>query len=315
MKVIKRILKAIGIILTIFIVMNGSYIYRQMSILFSKLPDKYKDYSYTGRLDSLLLHSNLKVKIFKSLYQEQIVTLNDSTRYMRINQLDSTTVSWYKINSNGKIIDSLHFYNDEHVEDVDFYLISPKKEYYLTWLRDGDTIKKPVKILNNKIIKNNDTFKNYFSDVAYTNIEYVNDRNSEERIKKVIFYKDATFYKCYTTENAWVPYENFYHFDNTIKYNSFGNVVFYERTDWRAATWPDFSLYLNGKRPDHWYGYTYIDFTILGETFKIKDYRKAYEDYDTTKMYGIDLYENPNKKYYLLRELSHFENVYYLITK
>ncbi len=316
MKVIKRILKVIGIILTIFIVMNGSYIYHHMSILFSKLPNEYEDYSYSGRLDSLLSHSNLKVKTFKSLYKEQIVTINDSIHYIRVNQLDSTTVSWYKINSNGRIIDSLYFYNDEYIDDVDFYLINPKREYYITWLQDGDTIKKPFKILNNsKVIKNNNTLENYFSDIAYTNIEYVNDTNSNERIKKVIFYKDATFYKCYTTENARVPYENFYHFDNIIQYNSFGDVVFYERTDWGAAIFPDFGIYLNGKRPDHWYGYAYIDFTILGETFKVKDYRKVYEDYDISKMYGVYLYKNPNKKYYLLRGLSHFENVYYLITK
>lgn len=316
MKAIKLILKVLGIILIILILMNVSFISHQANISFSKLPDTYKDYSYSGRLDSLLLNSNLRVKIFKSLYQEQIVTLNDSIRYIRVNQLDSTTVSWYKINSSGKIIDSLYFYNDQYIEDVDYYLINPQKEYYLTWLQDGDTTKKSIKIINNgKVIKKNDTLKNYFSDVAYTNLEYVDDTKSGKRIKKIIYYKDATFYKCYMTEDTYVFYKDFYHFDNILQYESFGDVVFYERTEWRAPIWPDFSLYLNGKSPNYWNGYTYIDFKILGETFKIKDYRKAYEDYDITEMYGIEVHQDPNSNYYFIRELSHFENVYYLVTK
>ncbi len=315
MKFIKFLLKASGIIILILIVMNSSNIYHNAIMIFSKVPKKFENYSYTRQLDSLLLNSNLNVKIFESHDKESFVILNDSINYLGVNKLDSTT-TWYKISTNGSILDSLDFYDDEYIEDVAAYLVHPKKEYYLTWLHDGDTIKKPIQTLNNgAVIKNADTIKKYFTNVEYARIAYVNKPDTNDRIKEVVFYKDDTFYKCYATKEARVNSQSFYHIDDLIEYSNFGNVVFYERKTWNADLAPNFGLAIHGSTPNHWDGYAYIDLNFFGETFKIKDYREASKNYDLTKMDGFKVYHSPNGKYYIVSIPSYAKHTDYLITK
>ncbi len=313
MKIVNSVLKVIGIVIIILILLNSSYLYHQSTILFSKVPKGYKNYSKIGQLDSVFLNSNLNIKIFKSLYEEKIVNLNDSINYIRVNKLDNLTVSWYKIDTKGNVIDSLSFY-DESIYDVNSYLLNIKKNYYLTWLQNGDTIKKPIKVINNGEIIKKEIATTYFDSIQFAKSEYVYESDSKEPMVKVIFYKDDNFYTCFTKKEARMPYQNFYH-DNIINYTLFGEVLYYEKTDWRAPMHPNFNLYLNGRRPNHWEGYAYVNLKMFGETFKIKKYTKADADYNTSEMSGFYVYESPNKKYYVLRMLYHHDNTYYLITK
>ncbi len=302
--------------IVVFVLPNSSHIYKNISISFTRLPKEYNDYSFVVKLDSLFLNSNLKLKVFKSIYQENLTKLNDSINYLRINKLDSTTVTWYKINNFGKIVDSISSYN-EYMHNVDSYLVNTQKNYFLSWLRDGDTLKKPVTLLNKGEILREDEANEYFKDIQFGTHEYIYQSNSDEPIVKVIFYKNNMFYQCFTTEKTRVPYKDFPNYKDYAKLTNFGKFLYYHKTDWNGHWFPNIGLYLNGRRPEHWDGYAYLDLNIMNETFKVKDYCSLNEgDIISNAHQGFSMYENPNKKYYfLLNESNHSVNTYYLLSK
>ena len=144
MSFLKKLGIGISVLFLLFILINASYFYNVGSLYFSKTPKEYDDYTLIGRFDSLLLNSSLKITTFKSLYQEQIVNLNDSTKYIHVSKLDSVTDSWYKIDETGTVIDSISLIG-KALYNVDSYIINVEEAYYLSWLKDGDTTKKPIK--------------------------------------------------------------------------------------------------------------------------------------------------------------------------
>lgn len=313
MKIIKRIFKVIGLIILFFVLVNASDLFYSLNDYFYKSPKEYKDYINANRLDSLLINSSLNVKIFNSKYQEDLIRLNDSMSYFRVNKLSDgvETIMWYKINYKGHVIDSLSMlYKSEYAKDIDSYLVNIEKEYYLTWLYDGDTIKKPIKTLNDgKVIRDKDTIKKIFNNVKFTNINYSSALDSANSAEEIIFYKDSVFYKCFTTKKARVPLKSFYHFEDLIESSNIGKVIFYDRI-------PELNYILKNEKPDYWGGYAYIDVNILGETFKIKEYRSVdSKNDDISKMNGIDLCQSFDKKYFLLKQDYHNFHRYYLITK
>lgn len=303
----------------VFIIMNSTLIYNNGSIIFSKVPKEYESYKSVNKIDSLLLNSNFNVKIFESLYDESIVnsqenvaSLNDSINYIKVNQLDRLTFSWYKINELGEIIDSLSFY-DEDIYNVNSYLVNVKKDYYVTWLKDGDTIKKPIQVLGNGEIIKEEIANTYFENVQFLNTEYIYKPDSDERTVKTVFYKGDTFYTCFTRKSSNYHFKSFKD-HNIIEYSSLGEVVYYEKIKWNASLFPNINISSNGSRPDYWDGCAYIDLKMFEETFKIKRYCTANSNYDISEKFRYGVYGSSNKKYYILRMPDEF-NKFYLVTQ
>lgn len=309
-KIIAKVLLGIGLL---FLIPNSIHIYKNIALKFEKLPTEYKDYTLIGKVDSLFTKSPLKVTVFKSIYHENVIKLNDSISYLTTHNEDTLeqkkTITWYKINTNGNVIDSLSIYN-EHIDDVNSYLVNTKKSYYLNWLTDGDTIKKTINFIKKGTILAKEKARILVDSAEYSFPDYLFDSITNNRIIKNTVYKNGKLFQFFS-EDDYISHRSYYH-KNTIEYNHKHVFRHYEKTSWNGHTFPSLGLYLNGRKPEHYDGYAYFNFTLKNNTFNIKN-PAEFNEGDTFGSISPYIYESDNKNYYIYKEEYHDENTYYLL--
>lgn len=112
----------------------------------------------------------------------------------------------YKFNKNGDIIDKHIYkrtrenYNEELFDD---YIVNIEKEYYKTWVLDGDTVKKPFEFQNKDLKWNKEQQINLFQKIIneakyYSIID--EDYTEGEHIPKqeIIYFMENKWYKLFT---------------------------------------------------------------------------------------------------------------------
>lgn len=123
-----------------------------------EIPEKYLTYQ---PISDSFKNERYQLKSFKlGTYKlTQIVHLNtaDSTLILMGSNYGAPAQSlprpiihnYYKLNSQGKVLDSLQLSADEIALTRDGYLVG--KDYHCSWMLDGDTFKKPYQFLNDSI--------------------------------------------------------------------------------------------------------------------------------------------------------------------
>ncbi|MGO3183366.1 MAG: hypothetical protein ACTIJ9_11095 [Aequorivita sp.] len=306
------------VFLLIYFLGNLTFIYRTIELRFEKLPEEYSNYVHLGKLDSMFLNSNFKAIKLESIYREEAVRINDSIIILKTHEdgegEHKTNVSWYKLNSNGELIDSLTF-KGEYIVNVDSYLVNIENSYYVTWLRDGDTLKKPFDLMEDGKLMDEAQSKEFLKGAAYSNYDYYyenkNDYDREKRFKKMIVYKNNEWFQFNTSDDLYLSV-NEYFANKDLDFEDRGKLVHFQKEAWYGDRFPDFNLYINGKDPNHWKGTAYLNLDLENELFKIQHYSKLYKDGDALPI-PLDIYENPNKSFYILRIESGEAHTFYVL--
>jgi len=310
------------LILSLFFIIqllgNGVSIYRNIELLFQYLPEEYNNYSNLYSLDDAFSNSTLETAKFKSIYNEQAVWVNDSIIAITVHTQDSltdkTSVSWYKINLKGELMDSITFRN-EYVDNIDSYLINQDKNYYSTWLMDGDVTQKTFRLVEEGKLLEKEEADIYLEAAVYSNSVYFyeneNDFENEKRFKKTVGYKNNEWFQLYTKDDLYLK-TNAYYSNNYLEFKDKGELVHFYKKDWYGDHFPDFSLYINGKDPNHWNGTSFLNLKIKDETLKIQHYSKKYVN-DTARKMPLDVYEGVNENFYILKMEIDNGHTFYLI--
>lgn len=219
---------------------NWTSIYINITLLFEHLPEEFSNYSHISDLDDAFLKANFKTIKFESIYEEEAVIVNDSIIILKTHQEDSLTskinVSWYKINPSGVLIDSLIFKN-EYIENVDSYLVNKEKDYYISWIKNGDTLKKFFVLLEEGKLLDKAQSEEYLKDAAYSNYDYFyenkNNREDEERFMKVIFYKNNEWFQFYAKDDLHITVDRYY--SNTgLEFKDWASAFIFKKTNGRV---------------------------------------------------------------------------------
>lgn len=313
----KRIwlLLLLGFIL-IYLLGNATLIRNNIELHFDHLPEAYNKYTFLN--DSVFLKSNLKEIKFESSYEERMERVNDSIICLNIHQENDTNKEvnsfWYKISSNGNIIDSLIF-KEEYLNNVDSYLINIENGYYMSWLKNGDTTKKPFHLIENGEILDESQGKVYLKDAAYSNYTYFyakeNDYENKKRFKKFIFYKDNQWFQFYAKDDLHLSVDKYYP-NNYLEFEDKSELVHFQKEEWRADYFPSFSLAIHGNVSNYWEGYAFLNLKINNKTLKIKKFSKMHKN-EKARYTPLDIYESPNKSFHILSLKESYAHTFYII--
>lgn len=223
----------------------------------------------------------------------------------------------HKLNKDGDIIDKYIYKRTyENYNEVLFgdYIVNIKKEYYRTWVLDGDTLKKPF-IFKNQNLKWDSSqqislFEKIISEAEYYSIIDENYTEGKHIPKQeVIYFIDNQWCKLFT--QCVLP-DN-YGVSNTRGNTSYNNIFKEYSVNDMESIPKDFSsnicyLYFqkakiergygscgggSGWETNDWEGYLYTNLIVANDTLKIKRKQSVSDDYatDATHIHDMDINE------------------------
>lgn len=143
----------------------------------------------------------------------------------------------YKLNENGEIIDQYNFKRtyENHTEVLfDDYIVNLKKEYYKSWIIDGDTTAKPFIPINKDLKWDEEqqikSFDEMYDKAECYKIEGHNYSSKNPSEQQITYFTDGKWYKLFI--NTFLPNRNGKPDDlgiTTHKANLFGK---YETRNW-----------------------------------------------------------------------------------
>lgn len=310
----------------IYIIIYHSDIYKLLVIKFTPLP---KEYENVKNLDELNTNPKYTITSFSSVYSKYPRVVNDSTFYIstthKQEQTYVTNKKFYKISRNtGNITDSLVISNDNTYEHH-HYLVNIKKDYYTTWLIDGDTSKKSFNLIGNGKIHSKKEFKEYTDQALHSDRFYIEDSISKKRYVKTIYLKENCWNEIYTADNFYHHVDEYCCINYKLPTKPIEKMTtlnYFNKTAWSVDIFPDFNLSVaggNGTRPDHWRGTAYYTLNTYNDiSFKREGAIMYEDDNDIGDNRGLiyEFYENPFKKFLLISQMTGTDgSKHYLIQK
>jgi hypothetical protein len=299
-KIIKIVVVVVVVLIAIVILPDISDYYKILMTKFNYIPEKFKNYPI---FDSLSSNSKYTIKKFTSIYPEYPFRVNDSIICISVSTLDKSIINktYYKINNKtGNIIDSL-VTKDEKMNTKFNYLINSEKGFYTSWLIDGDTMKKRMKVVGNGEVFNNNEFKKYTHLAYFSDYTYLEDSITKKKYVKNVYLKNNSWNIILTRDK----YHEENYLDSSLNFKTieeFGILDYFFIEKWYGKYVYDFDISVNGAFNEHWEGTAYYT-TNTFEKIKFKrEETTMYLDKKIgndlfTSTYGI--YENPLKNFIL----------------
>lgn len=306
MKKILGGLTLLTILVLLYYVIN-SFFGKTDYIKNQNIPESYKNYPF---LDNLTSNSKYKVIAFKSTHQEFTDKINDSVICISVRKNDEKNSDiikkyWYKINQLGIVTDSLNIIDkvsNEEIYQKRRYLINKKKDYYLTWMLDGDTLKKPFTLIEKGKYLEKDAYLHYTKESKFSTYGYTYDSITSERIRKTFYFKNDRWNIIYSKKRYKInePCCEY----TTVDFKDVDEIAildFFEKTEqYKQPYIKGFGI--NGHTPEHWKGIGYYNIPINNNRkieFKIpnlKLYESNHIDFDSE----LKIYNNPQNNYTLI---------------
>ena len=329
----KIILWIIGII-AVIILPDANLYYQRYKLKGDKLPEVYKSYT---TLDSIK-DDAYEVLTIGGGFHHPVLKLNHNTIMIIYSASEQTEDgsreernSWYKINLNGQITDSLNYAYNDRKEDHNYqtfynYVVDVKGNTYNSWLLNNDSTNKPIKNLNENKIFSDAEAKQIISKYEYLyNQNIPADNTGNERKQKILIFKDGIFNYFYADKyfNELEPYRED---QRELKYEasafeidenpSYIHRKYVKKDEWVGHTFWDsrtFSLGSgNGSGRIGWYGTSYFDVKMPKKTVHFKSPVKIeYPDEGVRDNFTYSVYNPKLGEYLLLTDIQN--NTHFII--
>lgn len=309
-KKIKIIGGVVAVVVAVIVVPDiGSY-YQQLKMLSERLP---KEYETVPLFDDLKSNSQYEIQRFDSNVPEYGLITSDGTVVVTTTMLDEDHSSdilskWYKIDKKGRCVDSLIVQN-QYINSFDSYLFNIEKAYYLTWLSDGDTVKKPFIAVGKGHVLNALEVEQELDGAIYAEDAYTaNPNDVMESSRKIVFLKNNKWYKMQTSSREFLPNYSDPQLPisaETIDFNSTdkqGAVAlnYFHKQHWYGDSVWDISFAINGKKPEHWTGTAYFEMKLGGPILKFRREHLDLYSHGTLGWFDLRIYQPPASKYALI---------------
>lgn len=195
----------------------------------SKLPKKYESYvsldtnkpiSFGRYQMELAFRSYEPIKHFISTQSNLIVITSKIPNDRDAKEIEEDSygggsrifqdITTYKLNGNGDIIDQYTFKRThENFTEIlfDDYIVNLKKDYYKTWIIDGDTTAKPFISINKDLKWTDDqqikAFEEMYDKAEYYKIAGYNYSSKNPSEQQITYFTDGKWYKLFV--NTYLP--------------------------------------------------------------------------------------------------------------
>lgn len=287
----------------------------------SPLPEKYKSYQNIDSIKSitfghheikLMWESDAPIQHFISSEGNVIVVVEEIPKDRNQKEVETDgemgstrfyiDYHFYKLDKNGNVIDRYTYKSTrENWKELLFgdFIVNYKKKYYKTWIKDGDTIRKPMIVQNEDLKWNEEEQKNQYDKIIENADDYLAENNSDG--KRITYYMNGKWYQWYTNiklssgiygranpgYNNYLFGKNAFSRNSTLDPNRFPNImpVYFQRTELNKFT----SSASGGGISDtskSWDGDLYCQLLIQGDTLKFKRVMFFNENFTTEKFYN-----------------------------
>lgn len=310
----KRKLKIIlisGLVLVAVVVVPdlGSY-YQQLKMLGERLPKEDREVPF---FDGIKSNEQYEITRFWSNMPEYGLVLNDGTLVITTNQFseerpDLSSSKWYKIDDRGNCWDSLVIKKD-FLNTFDSYLFNLEKSYYVTWLSDSDTVRKPFVTIEEGGVLDDVATKKALQGADYATDYYtVNRDDAQQTMRNIIFLKNNIWYKMATRDRDFLPSYTDPQMAigmDTIDFSDTNNPQkvrlnhFYKQY-WYGNSFWNISFAVNGSKPEHWVGTGYFTMTLGHFDFAFKKASLDLYRGGTLGWYDLKVHESMSSKFALI---------------
>lgn len=329
MKIKKIIIGAIILGCIVVLPDAGKY-YKQLAVKFQRVPEVYRTCSI---LDSLK-DDNYEVLEIRAQYFEPILQINDSTlliagsRFMDQDERTTTEHFWYKLDQNGRVVDSLTYIYPNTIKHnyktMDRYVVDTECDTYSNWISNGDTTRYPINNLDGTRTFSKKEIKKLLSTKEYMAKErHALPSDPEKWVDKLFLYGHGQWNYLLTDS-----YDDPEASDSKLEITYAGELTdenegldfirreYIHKDKWIQYSFWDFGRYLkwgtgNNSHIDHWEGTSYFKIVMPHKTLYFKQPNKIYEDLKTRELNNYKVYRSNEKKYLLLKGID--LGTYYVI--
>ncbi|WP_347218285.1 hypothetical protein [Chryseobacterium sp.] len=320
----KKILFIIGAVLlltgALFYNFGGLDVYLLNKMNRSELPEEYKNYQNIDSTKSitfgrheikLMWESYTQIQSFMSSEGNVIIMTNEIPKDRNQKEVEEDgevgsnrfyiDYHFYKLDKQGNVIDRYTYKSTrENWNEFLFgdFIVNYNKKYYKTWIKDGDTIRKPMIVQNKDLKWSEEEQKNgYYKIIEEAEDYYADD---EGDAKRITYYMKGKWYQLHT--NIKIPsgiyskanpgYHNNLFGENDFKRkelapNRFPNImpVYFQRIELNKYTSSASGGGISDTSKD-WEGDLYCQLLIKGDTLKFKEAISFNENFTTEKFYN-----------------------------
>ncbi|MBP2619606.1 hypothetical protein [Chryseobacterium jejuense] len=320
----KKISLIIGAVLLLAVVLfynfGGLDVYLLNKMNRSALPEKYKSYQNIDSTKSITFgHHEIKlmwesytpIQHFISSEGNVIVVTNEIPKDRNQKEVGTDgemgstrfymDYHFYKLDKDGNIIDRYTYkstrgnWNELLFGD---FIVNYNKRYYKTWIKDGDTIRKPMIAQNEDLKWSEEEQKNQYYKIVENADDYFGENNRDE--ERITYYMNGKWYQWYTNvklssgiygrvnpgyNNNLFGVEDFGR--RELDPNRFPNImpVYFQRTELNKFTSSASGGGISNTSKS-WDGDLYCQLLVQGDTLKFKKAMFFNENYTTEKFYN-----------------------------
>ncbi len=319
MKKISLIIGAVLLLVLIFYYnFGGLDVYLLNKMNRSEVPEKYKNYQNIDSVKSirfghheiqLMWESYSRIQHFISSEGNVIIGTNEipKDRNQKEVETDGEVGStrfyidyhFYKLDKDGNVTDRYTYKSTrENWQELLFgdFIINYNKKYYKTWIKDGDTIRKPIIVQNEDLKWSKEKQDTEYQKIAENADDYL--RESYDGSDRVTYCMKGKWYQLYIdrkisgSHSANPGYNNSLFGNDSFRERKldpgrFPNImpVYFQRTQLNKYT----SSASGGGIQDtskSWDGELYCQLLVRGDTLKFKTAMFFNENFTTEKFYN-----------------------------
>ncbi|WP_160139709.1 hypothetical protein [Chryseobacterium sp. c4a] len=320
----KKITLIIGAVFLLAVVLfynfGGLDVYLLNKMNRSALPEKYKNYQYIDSTQSITFgHHEIKlmwesysgIQHFISLEGHVIIVTNEIPKDRNQKEIEDDGAvgstrfymdyHFYKLDKDGNIIDRYTYKSTrDNWNELLFgdFIVNYNKKYYKTWIKDGDTLRKPMIVQNEDLKWSEDEQIRQFQNIVEKADDYLRDHDGDSEC--TTYYMNGKWYQLFTNTKLS---KGIYSRANPGYNNSLFGEGRFEKKELEPHRYPNIMpVYFQRKEVDKftssasggaisttsksWNGDLYCQLLIKGDTLKFKKAMSFNENFPTEKFYN-----------------------------
>lgn len=319
----KKILLITGAVAVLALVLvynfGGLDVYLLNKMNRSALPEKYKNYQYIDSTQSITFgHHEIKlmwksytpIQHFISSEGNVIIVTSEIPKDRNQKEIEEDgevgstrfymDYHFYKLDKEGNIIDHYTYKSTrENWNELLFgdFIVNYNKKYYKTWIKDGDTLRKPMVVQNEDLKWSREEQISQYDNITENADEYW--RDDKGSLGRITYYMNGKWYQLNTNtklskginSRANPGYNNSLFGENPfeskeLQPNRFPNImpVYFQRRELYKFT-SSASGGAISNTSKSWEGDLYCQLLVRGDTLKFKKSMTFNENFTTEKFY------------------------------
>jgi len=339
----KVILLIVAAIIIYFLLSNPKAVLSMIPFGIKKPPKEYRN--YRNVISGIETESHIIEPLIKEKFKKIIINYfneNDNSVVVRTQNYETNKGAeplpdvlmnkYYKLNTDGEIIDSLVLTDNDRSWEYEGYLIN--NEYYYTWMLNGDKTEYPLKIINGDLALSKEAYKekfkalyksaalvkilihdkkykqvflidNQWAALAGSNLLYYDEHKLDDEGKPVHYYGEKKLLPEKHIKRFSMPTRLIKEYEVWEQKSKYLNLVHFQKISYtKKKRESPFALH-RGLHPAKWEGEGYFHLNFKNDTIPFKMYLE-HLDRDPPDRYRLPTFvERRSMMYFTTEDLNY----------